>query len=125
MSRVIQASSLIRDQIDLYSSGITRATGLTASSLTLTLFFNNSYVSWPLAAGDAVADSSIASGSVYFNEIAGHAGYYSLRFLPDRVGFWRAVFRCAAPSVEVAGDYDVVPAAVPVASGLNASFVRP
>lgn len=125
MSRTVQAASLIRDQIDLYSSGATRATGVTVSDLALALFFNNAQVPWPLVAGSAVMDASISSGSVYFEEIQGSPGYYSVRFFPDRVGYWRLVLRHPVLNVEAVRDFDVAPSAAPAPSGLNASFSKP
>lgn len=127
MGRTVSAGVLVRDQLDIYNppSSFTRSTGVVPSGISVTAFVNNAAVAWPLADGTAVADSSVSAGTVYFNEIPGSAGFYSLKFFPDRVGFWRFVIRIAATSTEVVKEYDVVPSQqVNASSGLNASFLR-
>jgi hypothetical protein len=81
---------------------------------------NNQILSWPLLDGTAVADSSISAGNVYFNEIIGAPGFYSLRFFPDRVGYWR--ISVVASSFESLLEFDVNPASAQ-SSGLIASFI--
>ncbi len=126
MSRLLPAGQLIRDQIDLYmpAGSINRVVGESFASLSLTIFVNNGLLTWPLADGTNVADSSVSAGVVYFNGIAGANGYYAVRFFPDRIGFWRLIFREATLNEEVILSYDVTSARPGVASNeLNASFV--
>jgi hypothetical protein len=126
MGRQLPAGQLIRDQIDLYmpAGSINRVVGESYQSLQLSVFADNGLIAWPLADGSTVADSSVSAGTVYFNQIAGAPGYYAVRFFPDRVGFWRLVFREPTLNEEVILSYDVAPARPGVASNeLNASFV--
>jgi hypothetical protein len=128
MGRLLSAGSLVRDQIDLYlpSGSINRIQGYALSGLSLALFFNNSPVAWPLADGTLVPDSSVSAGTVYFNEIQGSPGFYSVRFFPDAVGFWRIVLTAAPLQTERVLSYDVAPAGSFKSGqgGLIASFVE-
>lgn len=121
MSRQVPAA-LIRDQIDLYSSGITRQTGVVVSAMSAKLFWNNSLMAWPVQAGAAVQDASISAGAIYFHEISGSPGFYAIRFFPDRVGYWRLVLTCSSPSAEIVREYDVVNPSSSSSGGLVASF---
>jgi hypothetical protein len=128
MSRQVSAGQLIRDQLDLYipPGHFNRVVGESFASLTLKIFADNGLLGWPIADGTNVSDSSVASGTVYFNEIQGAPGYYSVRFFPDRVGFWRLVFREPTLSQEDILSYDVLAARPGQASNeLNASFIQP
>lgn len=122
MGRTVNAGSIVRGQMDLYSAGITRQAGVLSSAVTAAVFYNNLPVSWPVVDGSSVTDASVSSGSVYFHEISGVSGYYAVRFFPDRVGFWRVCLKHAGLSTEAVLEFDVVPAAQPVSGGLNASF---
>lgn len=122
MGRNVPAASLIRGQIDLYSAGVTRAVGVVPGDLTLKVFHNNSPRAWTLLDGSAVPDSSISSGSVYFHEVSGTAGYYAIRFFPDLVGFWRIVLTHPILVAEVVLEFDVSAPAASPSGGLNASF---
>lgn len=126
MGRQLPAGQLIRDQVDFYipAGSINRMTGVAYTSLSLVTFADNALISWPLADGTNVADASVSAGKVYFNEIAGSPGYYAVRFFPDRIGFWRLIFREATLGEEVILSYDVTPARPgPASNELNASFV--
>lgn len=122
MGRTVNAASVVRAQVDLYSAGITRQAGVVAGNLSAAVFFNNLPVSWPVVSGSSVADADVVPGSVYFHEIAGTTGYYAVRFFPDRVGFWRICLTHAGLGVQVILEFDVVPAQPVPAGGLNASF---
>lgn len=127
MGRTVTAGALARDQVDIYNppNGFTRSTGVVSAGVSVTCFVNNAPVSWPVADGTSVQDSSISAGMVYFNEIAGSPGFYALRFFPDRVGYWRLVVSIASTSVEAIKEYDVISAPQGNASGgLNATFVK-
>lgn len=86
-------------------------------------FANNSALPWPVADGTSLPDSSISAGTVYFNEIPGAPGYYSLRFYPDRTGFWRLVVKSTSTDSESVLEFDV-DAPASVAGGLNATFTK-
>jgi hypothetical protein len=68
-------------------------------------------------------DAQVAAGTVYFNEITGQPGFYSVRFRPNAVGFWRLALSYDAGSRALALGYDVVQEPPLVASGLKSSFV--
>lgn len=126
MSRALPAACLVRDQLDIFSpaNSITRATGVTTSDLSIALFLNNVAVNWPLMNGAAIADAAISAGSIYFNPISGSSGFYSIRFFPDRVGFWRLVVRHSSLSQEIIKEYDIAAAAPSGSGALNATFVK-
>ena len=128
MSRLVAAGAVIHDQLDFFQplTSINRLTGIVVANLAFTQFVNSSVLAWTLADGSSVADSSISSGTAYFHEISGSPGFYSVRFMPDRVGFWRLIFRNASIGVEIIKEYDVVAAGSlkpTSSSGLVASFV--
>jgi hypothetical protein len=131
MGRLVSAGAIVYDQLDFYNppGGIVRATGITLANLAPKLFYNNVPQAWPFQDGTLVPDSSVASGTVYFYELAAPwLTYYSVRFFPDRVGYWRLIFTNVGLGVELIRDYDVVPAGALASSGpsggLNASFVK-
>jgi hypothetical protein len=122
MGRLIPAGTLAFEQLDFFvpAGTVNRMSGIPASGLQMWLFVNNQILSWPLVDGTATPDSSIVSGSVYFNEIAACPGFYSVRFFPDRVGFFRFVFLSQPYSVELIKEFDVLPPGVlrPSSGGL-------
>jgi hypothetical protein len=125
MGRQVPTGALVKAQADFFSSpgSVARATGIQASDLVLSLFYNNSLLAWPLSNGSGVSDSSISSGRVYFNEIPVASGFYSVRLFPDQVGYWRVVLVNVSLAQESSFEFDVSPA-TPIVSGLNASFQR-
>ena len=123
MNRSIPSGVLFRGQVDFYTSFSVRAVGVASTSLTLNLFFNNSLLSWPLLNGTSVQDSSISSGNVYFNEIVGSPGFYSVRLFPNAIGFWRLILNSASLLQEDIVEFDVFPATVN-SPGLIASFTK-
>lgn len=130
MNRIVPAGSIVYGQLDFYDSvSRARIPGIQVSDLLFKLFFNNSILNWPLQDGSAIFDSSVAAGIVYFNETSLDSTFYSLRFFPDRVGFWRFVFSDMSIGVEIIQEYDIVPAAVfssaGPSGGLNATFLKP
>lgn len=122
--RLIPINRVVIDQADIFApDDFTRITGLTVADITTVLFYNNLAQPWPLVTGTTVTDAQVASGNVYFNEVLGYPGFYSLRFRPNAVGFWRISLAYDAGSKALAFNYDIVPEMPPVASGLKASFV--
>lgn len=117
MSRLVHAQALIYDQLDFFLSN-TRIS-VPISSLQSKLFVNNQLLPWTLEDGTAIVDSSISASKIYYNEIAGNPGYNSLRFFPDRVGFWRLIITYSM--IEIIKEYDVT-SAKNSTGGLNASF---
>jgi hypothetical protein len=115
---------VVIDQADIFDTDdYTRITGLTVADLTATLFYNNAAQPWTFLTGITVTDAQVAVGNIYFNEITGQAGFYSVRFRPNAVGFWRLILDYpAGPRVVVLG-FDVLSEPPVVASGLKASFV--
>jgi hypothetical protein len=128
MSRLVSAGALVRDQLDLFVPNTgTRAVGVQAVAMSVRVFVNNSTMPWVLADGTTVPDSSASAGTVFVNEIHDSPGFYSVRFFPDRVGYWRVVVSIPSLSAEVSKDFDVVVAgyfgSAPSGSGgLTASF---
>ena len=112
MSRLVSAGTLIFDQVDIFlpNQPSIRVEGLTSATITITAFVNNAALTWPLQNGTGVADSAVSAGGIYFNEISGSPGHYSLRFFPDRVGYWKINVRSAANLVEIPREYEVAPA---------------
>lgn len=129
MGRSVPSSTLVRAQADFFSApgSAQRAVGVLPAHLTASLFFNNQAVGWSVEDGAGVADSSISSGKVLFHEIPGASGHYSVRFFPDRAGFWRLVLRHATLLQECVVEADVTSASAQPgqAGGLNASFTKP
>lgn len=124
--RIVQVNQIILDQADFFrSDGYTRVTGLGVPDITSDLFFSNVRQPWTLDDGSGVSDARIASGRVYFNEVPGSPGYYSVRFRPNAVGYWRLLITYVAGEQIVAQDYDVVPQVPVVAGNVKASFVKP
>lgn len=117
MGRLLHAQALVYDQVDFISGTVRQS--MPISALSLKLFVNNQILPWTLEDGTTVVDSSISSTKVYYNEISGHSGFNSIRFYPDRIGFWRLVFN--SPLIEVIKEYDIIGAKA-ATSGLNASF---
>jgi hypothetical protein len=130
MSRLLPAGTVVYDITEVFFpvNTVNRVSGLTYSSVISTNFVNNNPLNWPIADGTAIQSGQILSGKIYFNEISGNPGFYSIRFLPDRMGFWRLVLNFAAYSTEFSADYDIIPAGAftPSAStgGLTASFLN-
>jgi hypothetical protein len=126
MERSIPTGSLVRAQADFFNpaGSFTRVTGLAYTAVSVNVFFNNAAVVWGVSDGSSTQDSSISSGSIYFHEISGNPGFYSVRFYPDRVGYWRVVLKTTSPvSSESIMEFDVVPTAN-LLPGLNASFAK-
>lgn len=121
--REVYANQVVFDQADYFQlDGYSRVTGLTIADLMVEVFSNNQPLGWNLVAGQTVTDAQITSGRVYFHEIPNQPGYYSLRFRPNAVGFWRVVLSYQAGTQRLAQDYDVLPEAVRQAPGLKPSF---
>ena len=123
MSRAIPSGVLFRGQVDFYISSSVRATGIVSTDLTSNLFFNNSLLSWPLMNGTSVQDSSISSGNIYFHEIVGFTGFYSVRLFPNAIGFWRLVLNNPTLLEEDVLEFDVFSATANSPS-LIASFTK-
>jgi len=123
--RTVPNNAAIIDQADFFQSdGFTRQTGLTTSQITLQLFFNNAIQPWTFVNGAPIADAQVASGNVYFNEIASNPGFYSVRFRPIGIGYWRLILTYGAGTQIQSQDYDVIPSQTPD-TNLNASFIKP
>ena len=110
MSRIITTGALALDQLDIFFpvQSFTRMRGVLFSGVSVDVFVNNVKLPWSIADGTLVQDSTISSGSVYFNEINTSVGFYSVRFYPDRIGFWRFVYKVPVYGLEVIKEYDIV-----------------
>ena len=130
MGRLVSAGTVIHSQVDLYNppGSITRQPGVQPIHVAMKAFVNGTELGWTLEDGSSVVDSSIAAGSVYFNEIAAEPGFYVVRFFADRVGFWRIVLTVSMVQSEPILEFDIIASGAlkPGGSGgLNASFVKP
>jgi len=124
--RLVQVNQVVPDQVDFFQSdGFTRVTALTPANLVSRIFFNNALQPWPLVSGLNIPDAQVVAGKIYFNEIPGSPGYYSVRFRPNAVGYWRNVLVYAAGTQEAAQDFDAVPSQPTAEGGLSASFIKP
>jgi hypothetical protein len=116
----------VLDQADYFQlDGYTRVTGLTPGDLVSQLFYNNTEQPWPLLDGLGVPDAPVSSGRVYFPEVPGSPGIYSVRFRPNALGYWRYLLDYPVGQQIMAQDYDVTPTASTTSSGIKSSFVKP
>ncbi len=130
MGRQVAAGSIAYAQVDFYypAGSIVRPSGITISNLGLALFLNNARQGWGLQDGTLVQDGSVSAGNIYFNEVVGSNGYYSVRLFPDRIGFWRVILTHPGFKIEQILEFDVLPAgslSAPSQGGLIASFTKP
>lgn len=124
--RLVTNNNVVLDQADFFMpDGFTRVAGLTIGQLTCQLFFQNALQPWALITGAGVLDAQVASGKVYWVEVPGSPGIYNVRFRPNALGYWRLIITYPAGTQIMGQDYDVVPAGVPIETGLKASFVKP
>lgn len=124
--RQVYANQVVLDQADFFQpDGFTRVTGLNATLVSHQLFFDNQSQPWTLVNGSSVPDSQVVSGKVYFHEIPGQPGCYSVRFRPHAIGYWRLLVTYAPGQQITAQDYDVIASPVAGESGLKASTVKP
>jgi hypothetical protein len=124
--RLVYANQTVDDQADFFQSdGFTRVTGLTTSNLSMQIFFDNQLQPWAFVTGANLTDTQIASGSVYWLEVPGSPGIYSVRFRPNAIGYWRLLITYAAGQQISGQDYDVTAPAPTVDQGLKASFTKP
>jgi len=123
---IVQANQVVLDQVDFFQSdNYTRVTGLIPSSLVSKIFYNNVQQSWPLISGLGIPDAHVTSGYIYFNEIPGNPGFYSIRFRPNAIGFWRNLLSYPAGQQIVAQGFDVIQNASAVGQGLSTSLINP
>ncbi len=124
--RLVRINQTIIDQADYFQAdGFTRVPGLTIIDLTSQVFFNNILQAWPLIDGSSVSDNQVTSGFLYFHEIPGTSGNYSVRFRPNSAGYWRTLLSYAAGQQILAQDYDVNAEPVQLSGGgLSANFAK-
>lgn len=122
--RRISIHQVVLDQADFFQNdGFTRRVGLTVADLTSQLFYNNVLLPWPLIDGVSVSDGHLKAGSLYFHEIVGTPGNYSLRLRPNTTGYWRVLVVYAAGQQILSRDYDISAEPLP-SGGLTASFTN-
>jgi hypothetical protein len=122
--RQVSAGTLVLSQLDFYTPNtITRMTGILSTDIVFKLFANQINLNWPLIDGIQIPDSSISAGTVYFNEIAGFAGFYSIRFFPDRIGFWRLIFNHAPSQSDLILEFDVLSSNIFTPGGTDRGLV--
>jgi len=123
--RLVHSNQVVYDQADFFQlDGYTRQAGLTISQVVSQVYFNNTLLTWPLTDGTGLPDNLIVSGKLYWHEITGPNGPYSVRFRPNAVGYWRLLITYPAGTQILAQDYDVKPdTGLPLGSGMKASFI--
>lgn len=123
--RLVVNNQVVFDQADFFQiDGFTRVTGLVPAQLLSQIFFQNAFQPWLFVSGVGVTDAQVASGKIYWTEIPGSPGVYSIRWRPNAVGYWRLLVTYPAGTQVMGQDYDVTVAGVPVETGLKASFVK-
>lgn len=123
--RLVRVNQTVIDQADYFQAdGFTRVAGLTIVDVTSQIFFDNVLQPWILTDGTSVADNQVASGRLYFHEIPGTTGNYSLRFRPNAGGYWRVLLTYTSGQQILAQDYDVTAEPLTVKGGLKASFTH-
>jgi hypothetical protein len=121
--RLVRVNQTVIDQADYFQAdGFTRVAGLTIVDVEAQVFFDNVLQPWPLTDGSTVADNQVASGRLYFHEITGTTGNYSLRFRPNAGGYWRVLLTYPTGQQILAQDYDVTAEPLTVKGGIKASF---
>jgi len=106
--RLLRVNQLIIDQADFFQlDGYHRVTGLGVIDVQVQLFHDNVPQPWVLTSGSGVTDAKVAAGKVYFSEISGAAGCYSVRFRPNVGGYWRLLISYPTGQQTLAQDYDV------------------
>lgn len=124
--RVVAANQTVLDQADFFQlDGYTRVFGLTPSDVVATLFHDNVLQPWTFVTGLGVTDAQVVSGKVYFHEIPGSPGYYSVRWRPLGTGYWRLLLDYGAGMQIVAQDYDVGAVPLPPERSIKASLIKP
>jgi hypothetical protein len=109
-NRIRTINTVVLDQADFFQNdGFTRRTGLTVSDISVQVFQNNTLLNWTLLTGVGVNDESVRSGFVYWNEVSGAPGIYSVRFRPSAIGYWRVILTYTAGSQIAATDLDIIP----------------
>ncbi len=126
--RMVNAGSSVIDQLDFFEATdpIVRKPGISYSSISVSVFANNIQVNWPIVDGTNIPDYSVSSGFVYFNEIIGSPGYYSMRWYPNSTGFWRLSFTYPTNQVTIIKEYDIVPSGTigTPTNGIVTSFIK-
>lgn len=124
MNRSVPTSTLIFDQVALYAvDGVTRVTSAAFSGFTLKVFLNGAVQSWTIAAGAGVQNAQISAGTVYFQEISGAPGFYSVRMFLPAPGFWTFSLRYNPVVQESVLSYDARSSSSDCgSSGITASF---
>lgn len=124
-SRFVLHNETVIDQADFLGPDVfTRIYGLTIPQIQFDLFYNNMLMPWTPTDGTSVVDGQVVSGKVYWSEIPNRLGFYSVRFRPNAVGYWRLVLTYAAGQQIYATDYDVFGTPPSGQDGLQYSFVK-
>ncbi len=108
--RIVQSGVVVFDQVDIVNPAWSnnRINGLTIESVDVTVFINNKRKYMQIVDGSTVLDQFITTNSIYFNEINGSPGYYSVRFFSDSVGFMRVILSVKPNASEHILSYDIV-----------------
>lgn len=123
--RLVAINQTVLDQADYFEDdGYTRVCGLTVADVVSQLFFDNTLQPWPIVSGAGVRDQNVTSGKIFFHEVPGSPGIYSVRFRPNATGYWRLLITYTSGEQIMAQDYDVVLPPAPAVTGLKSSFSK-
>jgi hypothetical protein len=124
-SRFVLHNETVLCQADFLGPDVfTRVPSLTVPQVGFDLFYNNTVMPWTPVDGTAVSDAQVVSGKIYWSEIPSRLGFYSVRFRPNAVGYWRLVLTYASGLQTYATDYDVLGTQPNGSDGLQYSFVK-
>lgn len=124
--RLVQVNQLVLDQADFFmTDGFTRVQGIVFSDVLGEVYFNNQQQPWDVVSGLNITDARAVSGKIFFNEVPGSPGIYSVKFRPNAVGYWRLLITYPHGTQTLAQDYDVTPNTPTIPPGVSSSFVRP
>lgn len=124
LGRHVPTNETICAQADFFEPDLyTRVTGIDFSQVQVRTFSMNVSQPWPVVPGEGVTDAQVVSGRVYWSEIPGAPGYYSVRFRPNAAGYWRLVIDYPTGQQIVGLEFDVTPRPA-TASGLQSSTVK-
>ena len=124
LARQVPTNETVCAQADFFQlDQYTRVTGIVASQVTVRVFWQNAVQPWLVVTGTGITDAQVVSGKVYFHEIAGAPGFYSVRFRPNAAGYWRLVIDYPTGQQIVVQEFDVTPRPA-TATGLQGSTVK-
>jgi hypothetical protein len=123
-ARQVPTNETVLSQVDFFQpDGYTRVAGIGFAQVVVQTFWQNVPQPWSVVTGAGVTDAQVVAGRIYWNEVPGASGYYSVRFRPNAAGYWRLSVGYPAGLQVVAQDFDVAPR-LTTSTGLQSSTVK-